>query len=304
MPRGVEVDLDEAVDRVDRRRLVLHPGDVVRLAVGRLAGLVELDQRAQRLRPSARSRTGSPPRDAGRSRRSARRSGRRPGRPPRPACRPCFTSRELSGYFSLNPSRSFMRHADVEVVGAGGEDVLARRRRLVGDHRIDGGVEEHRLQPRQQRVERSRRSAAETSRRPWPRACAAAANASRRALQHELARRQVVVRTVVDPEQLGVALDLGERRRRRRRAAVRDDRLEHVAHLERVRVALVVVDVAPGDGRLVQVPDRASSPSAAASWKPSAYSCTTAASSTRSSRYLPVARRLSRRALRCRGFCR
>ena len=46
----VEVDLDEAVDRVDRRRLVLHPGDVVRLAIARLAGPVERDQRAQRLR--------------------------------------------------------------------------------------------------------------------------------------------------------------------------------------------------------------------------------------------------------------
>ena len=46
----VEVDLDEAVDRVDRRRLVAHPGDVVRLAIRGLAGLVERDQRAQRLR--------------------------------------------------------------------------------------------------------------------------------------------------------------------------------------------------------------------------------------------------------------
>jgi hypothetical protein len=30
----VEIDLDEAVDRVDRRRLVLHPRDVVPLAIG------------------------------------------------------------------------------------------------------------------------------------------------------------------------------------------------------------------------------------------------------------------------------
>ena len=35
----------------------------------------------------------------------------------------------------------------------------------------------------------------------------------RRALEHELAGREVVVGTVVDPEQLGVALDLRERRR-------------------------------------------------------------------------------------------
>ena len=35
-----------------------------------------------------------------------------------------------------------------------------------------------------------------------------------------------------------------------------DDLLEHVAHLEVVRVALVVVDVATCQGRPVQVPDQ------------------------------------------------
>ena len=45
----VEVDLDEAVDGVDRRRLVLHPGDVVLRAVGVVAGAIPLDQRAQRV---------------------------------------------------------------------------------------------------------------------------------------------------------------------------------------------------------------------------------------------------------------
>ena len=34
------------------------------------------------------------------------------------------------------------------------EDVLARARRLVGDDRIDVRIEEHRLQPREHRVER------------------------------------------------------------------------------------------------------------------------------------------------------
>ena len=37
---------------------------------------------------------------------------------------------------------------------------------------------------------------------------------------------------------------------------MRDDRLEDVAHLEVVRVALVVEDVAAGDRRLVEVPDQ------------------------------------------------
>ena len=42
----VQVDLDESVDGVDGRVLIAHPGDVVRDAVGVLAGLVEANQRA------------------------------------------------------------------------------------------------------------------------------------------------------------------------------------------------------------------------------------------------------------------
>ena len=106
----------------------------------------------------------------------------------------------------------------------------------------------------------------------------------RRALQHELARGQVVVGTVVDPEQLGVALDLGERRRVDA-LRMRDDLLEDAAHLERVAMLLVVEDVAAGDRRLVEMPDRASSRVSGSAAKPSAYNCTTAASSTRSRRY-------------------
>ena len=64
----VHVDLDEPVDRVDRRVLVLHPGDVVRDAVGGLAGLVPLDQRLERRRHRRRGVRESPLRDAARSR--------------------------------------------------------------------------------------------------------------------------------------------------------------------------------------------------------------------------------------------
>jgi hypothetical protein len=39
-------------------------------------------------------------------------------------------------------------------------------------------------------------------------------------------------------------------------ARVRHDGLDNVAHLEAVRVALVVKDVAPGNGRLVEMPDQ------------------------------------------------
>ncbi len=46
----IEIHLDEAVDGVDGRRLVLDPRDVVRLAIGDLAGAIELDERVERLR--------------------------------------------------------------------------------------------------------------------------------------------------------------------------------------------------------------------------------------------------------------
>jgi hypothetical protein len=72
-------------------------------------------------------------------------------------------------------------------------------------------------------------------------------------VEHELARRQVVVRPAVDPEELRVALDLAQRAVVGRRR-VREDRLDHVAHLETIRGLLIVEDVAPRDCRLRQVP--------------------------------------------------
>ena len=198
--------------------LSCDPGDVVGHAVGGLAGLVELDQRLQRLRHRPASRTESPPRGAATMRADlAVVACRRPGRPPRPAVPSRFTSRELSGYFSVNPLEVLHRDVDVEVVRARGEDVLPGPGRLVRDDRIDRGVEEHRLQPREHRVERLRRPSAETSPPAFCAAAAAAANASGVQLQHELACGQVVVGPGVEPEQLGVALNLGQRCRRRRR---------------------------------------------------------------------------------------
>ena len=110
--------------------------------------------------------------------------------------------------------------AGVEVVGARLEDVLARRRRLVRDDRIDVRIEEHRLQTREHGVERFARFAMP----PGERGAVLLGDLRRvgkrlrRALQHELARGEVVVGPVVDPEQLRVALDLRQRRRHRRPA--------------------------------------------------------------------------------------
>src|SRR5204862_807760 len=75
--------------------------------------------------------------------------------------------------------------------------------------------------------------------------------------QDELPGGEVVVRAGVDPEQLGVALHLGKRvgiRGRELRPA--DDGLEHIAHVEVVRVTLVVKNIAPRDGGAVQMPDQ------------------------------------------------
>ena len=72
---------------------------------------------------------------------------------------------------------------------------------------------------------------------------------------HELARGEVVVGTVVQPEQLRVALDF---RQRRGVDALRvgDDLLDHMAHLERVAMFLVDEDVAAGQRGLVEVIDQ------------------------------------------------
>jgi hypothetical protein len=73
--------------------------------------------------------------------------------------------------------------------------------------------------------------------------------------EDELLRGQVVVRPGVDPEQLGVPLKLLEGRGIHA-ARIRKNRLQHLAHLEVVAIALVIKDVAPGNGGLSQVPDQ------------------------------------------------
>ena len=70
------------------------------------------------------------------------------------------------------------RDADVEVVGAGRQDVLARRRRLARDHRIDVRVEEHRAAAARAAGRASRRSSCGNVAPAFSAACAAAANAS------------------------------------------------------------------------------------------------------------------------------
>ena len=94
----VEVDLDEAVDRVDRRRLVLHPGDVVRLAVRVVAGLVERDRARAAPRAIGSVANGIAASRCRDDRGDLRcRSGRRRGRPLRRSRPSCLTSREFSG---------------------------------------------------------------------------------------------------------------------------------------------------------------------------------------------------------------
>ncbi len=145
------------------------------------------------------------------------------------------------------------RDADVQVVRTRRQDVLAGPRRLVGDDRLDAGVEERGLQSRQHRVERlaarpgNRRSILHGSLR-------GSSKGLRSALEDELARGQVVVWSRVDPEELRVALDFSQHRSVDA-LRVRQDFLEDVAHLEVVHVALVVIDVAACERGLIQVPD-------------------------------------------------
>src|SRR6185436_20852034 len=75
-----------------------------------------------------------------------------------------------------------------------------------------------------------------------------------RQTQNELPRGEVVVGTGVDPEQLRISPELREDLRLDGRR-VREDRLEDRAHLEVVRIALVVIDIPAGDRRQIEVPD-------------------------------------------------
>ena len=153
-----------------------------------------------------------------------------------------------------------MRDAGVEVVGAGRAGCPCRAGGvLLVTIGSTFGVEEHRLQPRQHRVERSRLAGRRTSRRSSPRPSPPRQTPRGVHCQHELARGEVVVGAVVDPEQLGVALDLAPASPASTPCGCATICFEHAAHLERVAVLLVDEDVAAGERRLVEVPDRASS---------------------------------------------
>ncbi len=173
----VEIHLGKTVDRVDGRRLVCDPGDVIRAAIALLAGAVPLDERAQAPSPSALSHTGWPPRDG------ARLADLRIV----PAADAVDLFHDLAVLLHqprvqriplVEVFEILHRDARIQVVGARLKDVAAVGRRFGRHRRIDRGVEEHRLQPVEQRVERLVLAAAETSRPSPPRACAAAANCS------------------------------------------------------------------------------------------------------------------------------
>ena len=146
------------------------------------------------------------------------------------------------------------RDAFVEIVRALCQDVLARPWRLAGHDRIDGRIEEERLHPRAHRVEGFSFATRETCARAR-RGGSSGRERLRRASQDEFTRGQVVVRSRIQPEQLRVPLDLGKRLRRNA-GGVRQDLLEHLTHLEIPLVALVVVDVASGERRLIEVVDQ------------------------------------------------
>ena len=148
-----------------------------------------------------------------------------------------------------------IRHRDavVEVVGARREDVLAVAGRLAGHHRLEVGIEEH---PREaldalgDRLAGLEIEAGTVDGGDFHRLDQLPAIEP----EQELPGRQVVVRSGVQPEQLGVASQLfenvvGNPRR------VPDDLLEHFPDAEVVAVALVVVDVTAGERGAVKMPD-------------------------------------------------
>ena len=111
-PAGIHVDLDESVNRIDRRRLVLNPGDVVRRAIGSFAGLIELHEGFQRFRHRlGRKRHGSFEMADDRADLRVVPS-RRPGRPLRRACRSPSPAANSTGASPRSPPRpsSSRRH--------------------------------------------------------------------------------------------------------------------------------------------------------------------------------------------------
>jgi len=143
-------------------------------------------------------------------------------------------------------------HAGVEVVRARGEDVFAGARRFTRHRGIELGVEEHRAQAREQSVERF--AGFEGNRAPArAAACAERSNASGEHASTNLRAVRLLYGPVLIQKQLGVSLDLVERRAIGVRGGGHN-RLEDIAHLETVCVALVVEDVAAGDRGLRQMP--------------------------------------------------
>ncbi len=143
-------------------------------------------------------------------------------------------------------------HALVQVVRARLQDVAPRPGRLARADGFERGIEERPLEPAQQIVDRF--AVAERE------ACAGAVSRMRRrakrlwrASEDELPRGEVVEGTAVDPEELRVADDLAERGLVHG-VRVRHDLFEHLPHLEAVRVALVIEDVATGQRGVVEVP--------------------------------------------------
>src|SRR5690606_24537763 len=146
------------------------------------------------------------------------------------------------------------RDTRIEVVGAGREDVLSRRRRLRRDRRRIRRIEEHRPEAGQQIVSRFARPERKLSavglglrnRRTKGR---------RLEFEQKLSGGQIVVRSAVDPEESRVARDLFERLWWNT-GGMANDGFDDLAHLETAGRLLVVEDVATGDGGLHEVPDQ------------------------------------------------
>ena len=202
-PRAIAIDLDEAVGEIDGG-VVPHPvgAELQPVISDRRSGRSESDRRSPSPAPDRRPR--APSRDT-RSPSSDRSHRDRVG-PSRPACRrdrsprgcrrASFTTREFSGYCLLERLQVGERDALVERVGARLEDVLARRRRLRGRHRLERRIEDRLVEVGQLLLHRvgGRRAAAGRAYGDVnaPAACAlsaASCSSSNVNVGHELLRR-------------------------------------------------------------------------------------------------------------------
>ncbi len=253
-PAWIAIHLDETVREIDRR-VVAHPVGAELNPVSALARLIEANQPRnhlglRRIRHGARLLQVRDRLQQVHGVHTWRDLAVRRAGPidllPTHAVRP-FGDPGVQRILLVNAGEIRERHALIERVRAGLQDVLARARRLRGDHRLERGVEDRPLQGGQL-VLQVRRGRERRKVRVWRLEAAVGVRTARGLLElggrerrQEFLRGVLVVVAAVRPEHQRVRPDLRERCGRDARRPGHD-LLEHALFSETERRQLIVDD--------------------------------------------------------------